>query len=212
MDVTVHNGGQFQHPFPEHWNAFTYVIAGSGSVGGTAAEPQNALVLEKGDFVAATSNHEQVRCNGVERFRVPVSGFLGLGTENVCWLRTLCLCKRLACNARSKQFGSGLLGTVLQALWPCVLLVHNAFASTCSACYVHQHKAHCVNTVCFGSGPEIPARGRPAHWRANRAARTFCDEHAGRDPASICRLPERKAAEPRRQRLAVLETIIAYHR
>lgn len=72
MDVTVHKGGHFQHPFPEHWNAFTYVMAGSGSVGGTAAEPQNALVLEKGDFVEATSDHEQVCCNGVECCRVPV--------------------------------------------------------------------------------------------------------------------------------------------
>ena len=61
MDVAVDNGGTFQLPFPEHWNAFAYVIDGSGTIGKTPATPQHALVLEHGSFVEATSTNSTVR-------------------------------------------------------------------------------------------------------------------------------------------------------
>ena len=54
-------GGKFEHAFPSSWTCFAYVYGGNGTIGGGAAEIQNAVVLEKGDFVQAASDDAEVR-------------------------------------------------------------------------------------------------------------------------------------------------------
>ena len=61
MDVSIKKGGVFQLPFDAGWNAFCYVCAGNGSIGGTTAPLQHAVVLESGDHVHASTQAEEVR-------------------------------------------------------------------------------------------------------------------------------------------------------
>jgi redox-sensitive bicupin YhaK (pirin superfamily) len=56
LDVSIKQGGSFEHNFPSDWNAFTYVCEGSGTICGKQASKEHALVLGTGDGVKAVSD------------------------------------------------------------------------------------------------------------------------------------------------------------
>merc|ERR1711924_6784 len=57
LDVRLAPGGsKFQHAFPKHWNAFAYVYEGAGSLCGSKAKAEHAVVFEQGgDHLEAVS-------------------------------------------------------------------------------------------------------------------------------------------------------------
>jgi Pirin C-terminal cupin domain len=65
MDVKLQKGGKFQHSFPLQWNCFAYIFDGNGTIGGAPAELQNAVVMEHGDYVEASSSDDKVGTNGL---------------------------------------------------------------------------------------------------------------------------------------------------
>lgn len=71
MDVKVKKGGKFQHAFPSSWNCFAYVFDGSGSIGGSPAQLQTAVVLEPGDFVEASTDDAKVRVSVITLLHRP---------------------------------------------------------------------------------------------------------------------------------------------
>ena len=75
MDVMLHQNGKFQHTFPDDWSAFAYIYHGNGTLGGSPSELQSAMVLDKGNFVEAHSEDQQVhtasRCAKFSRPSLP---------------------------------------------------------------------------------------------------------------------------------------------
>jgi redox-sensitive bicupin YhaK (pirin superfamily) len=56
LDVTIKQGGTFQHSFPSEWNAFAYICDGSGTICGKSASAEHALVLGTGEGVQASTD------------------------------------------------------------------------------------------------------------------------------------------------------------
>lgn len=55
LDVQVKPGGNFSTPINKDWNGFVYVSDGSGVIGGTQGKREQALVLDSGDHLTATT-------------------------------------------------------------------------------------------------------------------------------------------------------------